>query len=143
MLTRLCKKVKPNLTCDPGNYSPYLFKKIIHSLSLLLSHIFNSLMSTGKILSAWRKAIITPIIEKSRSSNPANYRPISLTSIFSELIEKGVVHHMLDYLRTSYLLNKHQHEFLAKKSTITSQFTVVSYRAVVMPTMLLSCLQTQ
>ena len=120
MLTRLCKKVKPKLTCDPDNYSPYLLKKVIHSLLLPLSHIFNSLMSIGKIPSAWRKAIITPIFKKGQSSNPANYRPISLTSIFSKLMEKGVVHHMLDYLRTSNLLNKHQHGFLAKKSTITN-----------------------
>ena len=33
---------------------------------------------------------------------------------------RGAVHHMLDNLRTSNLLNKHQHRFLAKKSTITN-----------------------
>ena len=77
-------------------------------------------MSIGKIPFDWRKAIITPIFKKGQSSNPANYRPISLTSIFSKLMEKGFVHHMLDYLRTSNLLNKHQHGFLAKKSTVTN-----------------------
>ena len=35
-------------------------------------------------------------------------------------MEGGVVHHMLDYLRTSNLLNKHQHGSLARKSTITN-----------------------
>ena len=67
-----------------------------------------------------REAIITPIFKKSQSFNPAYYRPISITSLFSKLMEKDVVHRMLDYLRTSNLLNKHQHGFLAKKSTITN-----------------------
>ena len=120
MLIRLCKNIKPKLTSDPDNYSPYLLKHVIHALSFPLSHIFNSLMSVGKIPSAWKKAIVTPIFKKGQSSNPANYRPISLTSIFSKLMERGVVHNMLDYLRTSNLLNKHQHGFLAKKSTITN-----------------------
>ena len=77
-------------------------------------------MSIGKIPPAWRKAIITPIFKKGQSSNPANYRPITLTSILSKLRERSVVHHKLDYLRAYNLLNKHQYGFLAKKSTTKS-----------------------
>ena len=38
-------------------------------------------MATGIVPSDWVSANICPVFEKGCSNNPANYRPISLTSI--------------------------------------------------------------
>jgi hypothetical protein len=126
MIIRLCKKIKPTFTCDPDNYTPYLLKRLINVLAYPLSHIFNSLMSIGKIPSAWKKAVVTPLFKKGQSSNPSNYRPISLTSIFCKLMERGVVLSVLEFLQTNNLLNRHQHGFLSKKSTKTNLLETVS-----------------
>jgi hypothetical protein len=77
-------------------------------------------MSISTIPSVWKHAIITPIYKKGLQSNPANYRPVSLTSIFSKLMERCIASKILDFLRTNKLLSNHQHGFLPKKSTLTN-----------------------
>jgi len=56
-------------------------------------------------------------------SRPSNYRPISLTSIFSKLMERVIVLDMLHYCRQQGLISKQQHRFLAKKSTVTNMLS--------------------
>ena len=59
-------------------------------------------------------AIIIPLFKKGSSSDPSNYRPVSLTSIFSKLMEKVIVQEMLNYLRSNNLISKQQHGFISK-----------------------------
>ena len=64
--------------------------------SLLLSFIKS--LSLGKIPSAWKTAIITPLPKKKCSSiseNFSNLRPISVTSILSRLLEKVIIQRFL------------------------------------------------
>ncbi len=53
-------------------------------------------------------------------TDPANYRPISLTSVFCKLMERIIVDNLLAYLLANNLINKHQHGFLSGKSTETN-----------------------
>jgi len=48
-----------------------------------------------------------------------NYRPISLTCCFCKIMESIVKDQMLDYLLRNKLISKHQHDFLARRSTCT------------------------
>jgi hypothetical protein len=119
-IIRAAKKIKPKLTCDPDGYPSLLITKLISVLALPLSLIFQTLMSIGKAPSCWKKAVIVPFFKKGASSDPANYRPVSLTSVFCKLMERVIVQEMLRYLKSHGLINKHQHGFLAKKSTATN-----------------------
>ena len=49
--------------------------------------IFNTPISTGKVLRDWRLANVISIFKKGDQSHPDNYRPISLTSIVHNLME--------------------------------------------------------
>ena len=112
--------MKGKMTCDPEGYSPYLIKQIISALADPLSLLFNSFFSVEDIPSSWRKAIITPIYKKGPSSDPANYRPVSLTSVFGKLMERVVASEMLHYLLKNRVLSADQHGFLSKRSTLTN-----------------------
>jgi len=84
--------------------------------------LFQSFMSVGKIPLEWKSAVITPLYKKGVSSDPSNYRPVSLTSVFSKLMERVLV---LDLIRPTYLqsnnvINKQQHGFLKKRCTATN-----------------------
>lgn len=69
----------------------------------------------------WKKAIITPLFKnKGQRSDPANYRPISLTSAICKVMEKIVRDSLIDFLEKSGILSIHQHGFRSKRST-TSQ----------------------
>jgi len=77
-------------------------------------------LSVGKVPAGWKTAIITPLFKKGVSSDPSNYHPISLTSVFSKLIERVIVINLLNYLRSHNLISKQQHGFLSKRSTATN-----------------------
>ena len=85
---KVIRKLKPKMTCDPEGYTPFLVKQLVSALADPLSLLFSSFFSIGKIPSAWKRAIVTPIFKKGVSSNPANYRPVSLTSVFGKAMER-------------------------------------------------------
>ena len=49
--------------------------------------MFRRLVRLGSFPACWRQAIITPIPKGPPSSSVANYRPISITSVLSKVLE--------------------------------------------------------
>jgi len=79
-------KTKSKFAGDPDGYPVILLHKLRHVLCGCLPLFYNTFMSIGQIPDAWKKAVVTPVYKKGSSSDPANYRPISQTSIFCKLI---------------------------------------------------------
>jgi len=82
------------MTCDPEGYSPFLLKQMVSALADPLSLLFSSFFSIGRIPSA--------IFKKGVSSNSANYRPVSLTSVFGKAMERVVAADMLVAVKRRY-----------------------------------------
>jgi len=120
LLHKICKMIKPKMSCGPDGYPPFLLKSIVSAVSSPLCLLYQSFMSVGKVPTDWKIAHVTPIFKKGNSSDPSNYRPISLTSIFSKLMERMVVSQILEHLRTHGMISKQQHGFLSKRSTATN-----------------------
>ena len=59
-------------------------------------------------------------LRRLKASDPANYRPVSLTSVFGKIMERVIAADMTDYLLQKNLLNTRQHGFLSKRSTLTN-----------------------
>ena len=72
---------------------------------------------------AWKRATVAPVFKGGIASDPLNYRPISLTSIFDKLMERIIVLDMLHYCKQQGLISKQQHGFLAKMSTVTNMLS--------------------
>jgi len=51
------------MTRDPEGYSPFLVKQLLSASTDPLSLLFSSFLSTGKIPSAWKRAVI-PVFKK-------------------------------------------------------------------------------
>ena len=119
---KLSKKIKPKFSQGPDGYSSYLLTKIVPAIAEPVSIMYQSFMSVGRIPTMWKSAIITPLHKKGvgLSSDPSNYRPVSLTSVFCKLMERAVVLHGLNYLRSNKLMNKQQHGFVKRKCTATN-----------------------
>ena len=81
-------------------------------------------MSVGQIRQSWKEAIVTPVFRGGIASDPSNYRPISLTSIFSKLMERVFVLDMLCYYKQQ--VSKQQHGFFASKSTVTNMLSCMN-----------------
>ena len=73
-----------------GLYSwpPRLLKCSRHILSAPLANLINNSVQRGILPSKLKHAKIIPIFKDGDETEPGNYRPISLLSVFNRLFEK-------------------------------------------------------
>ena len=119
MVQKYIKRLKPHSSAGPDGLPAEFFKYASSSVIFPLSVIFNNTFQTGKLRDEWKLASVIPVFKEAFPSNPANYRPISLTCISCKLLEVEIMEAVMSHLLAHKLINKHQHGFLSKKSTTT------------------------
>ena len=62
--------------------------------SILICHIINLSISTGVVPSRWKTAVVTPLYKDGETNSAANYRPISVLTVVSKIMER-VVHNQV------------------------------------------------
>ena len=86
-------------------------------LSLPLAHTMNNSVLTGQYPSKLKHAKIIPIFKGGDETDPSNYRPISLLSIFNRLFEKVMYNGLQSYVELYGLLYNGQYGFRENMST--------------------------
>ena len=82
----------------------------------MITHIFKQSLESGDIPKDWLTANITAIFKKGPKDNPANYRPVSLTSVTCKIMEHIIFRHIMDHLEKYNILSHFQHGFRTKHS---------------------------
>lgn len=73
---------------------------------------------TSYIPSQWKETIVVPILKPDKpASDPNSYRPISLTSCFSKLIERMITNRLTWYLNKHNIITHNQSGFRKHHST--------------------------
>jgi hypothetical protein len=111
------KSIQDKKTTDMHNLSSNLLKKTIHNLLAPLRHIFTLSLTSGNVPNKLKIAKIVPIFKSGDSFDMNNYRPISLLSIFSKILEKIVATRLTDFLSINNLLSPNQFGFRPSHST--------------------------
>ena len=88
-----------------------------------LKRLFNLSITSGKFPSDWKFARVVPIPKAGVRDNPANYRPISLLSSISKILERHILNVICFYLSVNSSLSTCQWGFTAKKSTTSALYT--------------------
>jgi hypothetical protein len=107
--------------------STKMVKFIGSEISFPLSHIFNLSLSCGIFPNKLKLCRVIPIFKSGNSSECDNYRPISLLSSISKLLEKIVAKKLVDHLLDNDLLYVHQYGFLPNRSTEHNLLQIVNY----------------
>ena len=94
-------------------------------LTPIICDIFQSSVNSGQVPKAWKEANITAIFKKGNRAETSNYRPISLTTVISKLLEHIIHSHIMKHLEQHHILTDHQHGFCAKRSTETQLIQTV------------------
>ena len=115
-VTDAIASIPANKSPGPDNISPYLLHQINLSIAPVLVRLFNRSLQESKFPSVWKRSDVIPIHKKGERSDPCNYRPISLTSILSKVLEKAVAKYLLSYLTSNNLIYKFQSGFLQNHS---------------------------
>ena len=66
----------------------------------------------------WKHANVMPLFKKGDSSKWNNYRPVSLLSCTSKILERIVFKRVFNYLRDNNILTSHQSGFQPGDSTV-------------------------
>ena len=80
-------KLKTDSSPGPDEYPPILLKSVSKSIAYPLAMLFRLIFQSGKLPSIWKRALVRPLFKKGNSSEPNNYRPISLTSVVCKLMK--------------------------------------------------------
>ncbi|CAG5012765.1 unnamed protein product [Parnassius apollo] len=82
------KSLNVNSATGPDNVPGVFLQSCAETITPVLVNILNESYASGEIPKNWRHAIVTPVFKKGDKLDPANYRPISLTSIVWKCMEK-------------------------------------------------------
>ena len=107
-----------NKASGPNSVNNRILRELSTELSLPLCDIFNTSLRTSVFPEPWKEAFVTPIFKSGDSSNPANYRPISLLSTLGKVFERIVFKHTFNFLHTHQILSPLQSGFVPGDSTI-------------------------
>ena len=106
--------VSKAMGCD--GISPRLLKHSALALYQPFYHLFQLSLSQSYLPFEWRTHLIKPTFKSGDRNSVRNYRPISLLSVVSKVLEKLVYNSIVDYTSTS--ISSCQFGFLRGRSTL-------------------------
>lgn len=86
----------------------------------ILTHLVNLSFETGQFPDYLKMALIRPIHKKGDVQLLENYRPISILSVFSKILEGLMYSRLLNFIKSRNLLTASQHGFRPDHSTATA-----------------------
>ena len=123
---KLLLKLKPNKSTGPDLISARFLKEVATEIAPAITLLFNASLNQGAIPTEWKEAYISPIYKVGKKDRgiPENYRPISLTSVTSKVLEHIVYSNVMTHLAQLNILTDVQHGFRKRRGCET-QLTLV------------------
>ena len=90
----------------------------------VLKIIFSHSLSSSLIPTSFKEASIIPVFRSSNKSSPSYYRPISLTSVLSKVIETIIRKQILTFLSHRGYVHNTQHSFRIGRSCLSALLDV-------------------
>ena len=106
-----------NKTSGPNSIPVKILKDMKSEISVPLSTLTNLSFNTGIFPSSLKLALVMPIIKKGDQQDCNNYRPISVLSNISKLIEKLLYNRLYKFLNQNKCLYNNQFGFRNHQST--------------------------
>ena len=82
-----------------------------------LTKLLNLSLSTSKFPDMWKLANVIPLYKKGERSEINNYRPVSLLSCVSKIMERAVFKYLYNYIKDHNFILPHQSGFQSGDST--------------------------
>jgi exonuclease III len=112
-----------NKPAGPDTISPKVIKSCAPALTYIIHHIFESCIRSNTFPKAWKTSRVTAVHKKGSRTECGNYRPISISSILSKVLEKILGDQMTHFLAENKLLSECQFGY---KKGLSCQDTVAA-----------------
>ena len=110
---------------DHDDIDMCLVKTLIPYLVILLEHIFNISLQAGFFPDGMKIARVIPLFKNGNINDFTNYRPISLLSQFSKILEKIFHNRMMSFIEEKNILYESQYGFRKNMSTSLAMLELV------------------
>ena len=106
----------------PDKISATMLKATSHSVAKGITLLFKKSIQLGVLPKEWKVSAANPIPKGKEKNKPSNYRPISLLSVFSKLLERHMHKLILNHVESSIPLASQQWGFHSGRSTVSALF---------------------
>ena len=114
---KLVSQLNKGKALGPLSIPVTIRKENVSILSTPLSFIINRSFEEGVFSEFLKTAQVTPVRKKEETLTISTYRPISLLSVFSKILEKSMYNRIYSFLCKHKLINTTQFGFRSKHST--------------------------
>jgi hypothetical protein len=121
------RKFKNKASCDIDGISTKMVKFIGSEIAVPLAHVFNTSLESGIFPDKLKQCRVIPIFKSGSHLDCDNYRPISLLSSISKVLEKIVADKLLYHLQSNDLLYTHQYGFIPNRSAEHNLLQIINY----------------
>ena len=113
-------------SCGHDGINNIVLKYVISEIAQPLAHVFNLSVSSGIVPDDMKLAKVIPIFKKGDENETSNYRPISLLTCLSKLLEKVVYSRTIDFLKHHNTFFDFQFGFREKHNTTHAILTLIN-----------------
>ena len=118
-VAKLLRGIKAHKATGPDAIPARLLKEAADQMAPLLTTIYRASLQQATVPEKWKKANVVPIFKKGDHSAASNYRPVSLTSIASKVMEHIISSQVMRHLDINEFLHNAQHGFRKRRSCDT------------------------
>jgi hypothetical protein len=107
----IIQSLKPKNTAGYDGISNKILKQCAHIISKPLTYIYNCSLTTGTFPERCKLAIVRPIHKKGGKNEMNNYRPISLLTATSKILETTMYKRLVQHFESNNILTTAQFGF--------------------------------
>ena len=131
-ISKIIKSFKPKKSTGDDGISMHLLKQLGQSCNGPIATIVNMSLEHGIVPDAMKLARVIPIFKAKSKEMFNNYRPISLLSTISKILEKVVHKRLYSFMTKCNILYDRQYGFRPKRSTTDA---IVEFMSDVLPSL--------
>ena len=110
--------LNPNKSPGPEKWHPHFLRELADVICIPLAILFNTSLKED-VHKTWLKAFITAIYKKGLKCTLGNYRPVSLTSVISKIMESIIRDAIVSHMMKHHIISDAQHGFLPGRNCLS------------------------
>ncbi|PKU30181.1 rna-directed dna polymerase from mobile element jockey-like [Limosa lapponica baueri] len=110
------RNLKVHKSMGPDEIHLWVLRELADEVVKPLYIIFEKSWQSGEVPADWKRGKITPSFKKGKMEGLGNYRPVSLTSVPSKIIEQILLESLLRHVENKEVIGDSQYGFTNGKS---------------------------
>ena len=108
--------MNPNKAAGPDGIHPKIVIECKDILAKPMADLFNKSLKNSFVPRAWKHSLVTPIFKTGNKHLPENYRPISISPICSNIMQKIIREKIINHMTLNNLFSNNQFGFIQGRS---------------------------